>query len=68
MVIDVTKIERLSQSERDQRIDELHRQAMAMWPGIEQIIDELKVLGPHSFDGDNALTNTQEWLNQLSKR
>lgn len=68
MAIDVIKIEKMSQDERDQRINELHRQSMAMWPEIEQIIDELKMLGPHSFDAENALLNTREWLDQLSKR
>lgn len=65
---DKKKIENMSQDDRDQRINELHRQAMAAWPKIEQIIDELKVLGPHSFDAENALLNTREWLDQLSKR
>ena len=57
-----------SQDEIDARIDKLHREAMSMWPRIEEIIDELKALGEHSLDRDNALLNTREWLDQLSKR
>ncbi len=57
-----------SQDEIDARIDKLHREAMSMWPKIEEIIDELKALGEHSLDRDNALLNTREWLDQLSKR
>lgn len=57
-----------TQEERDQRICDLHRKAMAMWPEIEKIIDELKLLGPHSLDRDNALLNTRDWLDQLSRR
>ncbi len=57
-----------AQKERDTRICELHYEAQKMWPKLEQIIDELKSLGPHSLDGDNALLNTREWLEQLSRR
>lgn len=52
----------------DQRINELHRSALKLWPQIEQIIDELKSLGQHSKDGDNALANTRDWLRMLADR
>lgn len=68
MAVNRRKIEKMSQDERDQRINELHSKAMSMWPKIESLIDELKCLGPHSFDGENALLNTREWLDQLSRR
>lgn len=68
MAYNSEKIHRMSQDERDQRINELHRKVSAMWPKIENIIDELKCLGEHSFDRHNALLNTREWLAQLSKR
>lgn len=68
MTVNIRTIEKMSQDERDQRINELHRKAMSLWPKIENLIDELKLIGPHSFDGDNALLNTREWLDQLSKR
>ena len=53
---------------KDERIRELHQEAGKHWPMIEAIIDELKSLGPHSLDGDNALLNVRDWLYQLSKR
>jgi len=68
MAINRRNISKMSQDERDQRINELHRKAMTMWPKIENIIDELKCLGEHSLDRNNALMNTREWLDQLSKR
>jgi len=68
MAVNHRKIEKMTQEDRDQRINELHQKAMNMWPKLENLIDELKCLGPHSFDGDNALLNTREWLEQLSKR
>lgn len=49
MAINSTKIGKMSQDERDQRIRELHSKASAMWPKIENIIDELKCLGEHSL-------------------
>lgn len=67
-MVNSRKIQKMTQDERDQRINEIHRKAMAMWPKIEDIIDELKCLGEHSFDRNNALLNTREWLEQLSKR
>lgn len=68
MSVSIRKIEKMTQAERDRRINELHQKASSMWPKIESIIDELKLLGPHSLDMDNALLNTREWLEQLSKR
>ncbi len=56
------------QNQKDQRIRDLHQQAGKHWPALESIIDELKELGPHSLDGDNALANVREWLGQLAKR
>jgi hypothetical protein len=64
----IYRIEKMSQGERDERIRELHTEAFSMWPKLEELIDELKMLGSHSLDGDNALLNTREWLAQLSKR
>jgi|AZIH01.1.fsa_nt_gi hypothetical protein len=60
--------EQVTQEQTDTRIRELHNQFIKMRPQIESIIDELKSLGPHSVDGENALLNTQDWLEQLSKR
>jgi hypothetical protein len=57
-----------TQDQRDHRINELHGQARKMWPQLEKLIDELKMLGPHSLDGINALTNTRQWLKDLSQR
>lgn len=57
-----------TQESRDLRIRALHREAGALWPRIEKIIDELKGLGPDSADGDNALVNVRQWLRDLSKR
>ena len=57
-----------TQDEKDHRINELHAEAHRMWPKIEKLIDELKGLGPHSLDRWNALLNTREWLDGLSKR
>ena len=68
MAINSSKIGKMSQDERDQRIRELHSKALAMWPKVEDIIDELKCLGEHSLDRNNALLNTREWLDQLSRR
>lgn len=68
MTINTEKIEKMSQGERDQRIRQLHEKVRGMWPKIEDIIDELKCLGEHSLDRNNALLNTREWLDQLSKR
>lgn len=58
----------LTQEQKDLRIRELHSDALKLWPKIEKIIDELKSLGPHSLDSNNALLNTAEWLNQLAGR
>lgn len=58
----------LTQEQKDERIRELHSGALKLWPKIEKIIDELKFLGPHSLDNNNALLNTAEWLNQLAGR
>lgn len=58
----------LSELNDDRRIQLLHEKVRTFWPRIESIIDQLKALGPHSLDGDNALLNTREWLDQLSRR
>jgi hypothetical protein len=57
-----------TQEDRDNRIRALHEQASKHWPKLESIIDELKALGPHSADGDNAIANVRDWLKQLSRR
>jgi hypothetical protein len=57
-----------TQAERDRRINELHAEALTLWRRIEGIIDELKRLGPHSTDKDNALLNVREWLRMLARR
>lgn len=61
-------VENMTQAEKDAKIRELQQQASGLWPTVEGLIDDLKRLGPHSMDGDNALANTREWLKQLSKR
>lgn len=61
-------IENMTQADKDSQIRELQQRASGLWPTMEGIIDDLKALGPHSKDGDNALANTREWLEQLSKR
>ena len=58
----------LTQEQKDARIRELHSDALKLWPKIEKIIDELKLLGLHSLDNNNALLNTADWLNQLAGR
>jgi hypothetical protein len=57
-----------TQVDRDERIRQLHDQAGLHWQPLEKIIDELKALGDHSLDGDNALANTRDWLMQLARR
>lgn len=57
-----------TKEQRDRRIDTLHSEASKMWPKIEKIIDEMKSLGPHSLNGNNALNNTRQWLKDLSQR
>lgn len=57
-----------TQGQRDARINELHAEAQKMWPKLEKLIDELKRAGPHSLDGTNALSNTRQWLKDLSQR
>lgn len=56
------------QNRVDLRIVQLHAIARSECRKIEQLIDELKVLGPHSLDRDNALANIREHLAQLSRR
>lgn len=56
------------QAKRDKRIQDLHAEARKYWPHLEQIIDELKICGPHSMDGNNALSNVRQWLRDLSVR
>jgi hypothetical protein len=68
MAVDIEAIDNMPQEQRDERIRELHDQVRCLWPQIESIIDELKVLGHHTLDGNNALLNVREWLEQLSKR
>ncbi|WP_371436312.1 hypothetical protein [Polaromonas sp.] len=52
----------------DKRIDELHAEATKLWPKLEKLIDEMKKLGPHSLNGNNALDNTRNRLRDLSQR
>jgi hypothetical protein len=68
MTINISKLEKTDQTAKDLRINELHEEALSMWSKVENIIDELKLIGPHSRDGNNALLNTRDWLEQLSKR
>ncbi len=49
-----------------QHVEELHREALAMFPRLERIIDELKGLEPR--EELNALPNIECWLGQLSGR
>lgn len=55
------------QNKVDQRIV-LHEIALSECRKLEKLIDELKALGPHSLDRDNALANTRGHLAQLSRR
>jgi len=57
-----------TQDQKDRRINELHAEAHKMWPKLEKLIDELKRTGPHSSDGNNALSNTRQWLKDLAQR
>jgi hypothetical protein len=50
----------------DQRT--LHSKALRCFGELKDIIDQLKNLGPHELDGDNALLNVREWLESLSRR
>lgn len=45
---------------------ELHQEALAIFPKLEQIIDELKAIEP--VEDLNALPNIEDWLGQLSSR
>lgn len=56
------------QNKVDQRTVQLHAIALSECRKMEKLIDELKALGPHSRDRDNALANTSEHLVQLSHR
>lgn len=56
------------QVKRDKRIQELHTEVSKHWPQLEKLIDELKICGPHSLDGNNALTNVRQCLRELSAR
>ncbi len=49
-----------------QRVAELHQEALAMFPKLERIIDELKNIEP--VEDLNALPNIEDWLGQLSGR
>ena len=57
-----------AQDRKDDRINEIHSELLKMFNDIEICIDELKSLGNHSLNGGNALLNTRDWLQQLSKR
>jgi hypothetical protein len=57
-----------TQQQRDDRIRQIHADAGRYWPKLEEIIDELKALGPHSQDRDNARLNVREKLRDLSQR
>lgn len=57
-----------TQQQRNRRIDTLHSQVGELWPKLEKIIDEMKSLGPHSLNYNNALMNTRQWLKDLSQR
>lgn len=56
------------QKKIDQRIVQLYAIALSECRKMEKLIDELKALGPHSLDRDNAIVNTCEHLVQLSRR
>ncbi|GLQ00622.1 MULTISPECIES: hypothetical protein [Methylophaga] len=58
----------MANNAKDIRITELHEQALDLFAGMERIIDELKGLGEHSLNGNNALLNVREQLSQLSER
>lgn len=46
----------------------LHGRALKHFQDLEVIIDELKAAGPDNLDGDNAILNVRERLNQLAGR
>lgn len=50
----------------DQRA--IHMRALKLLMEVEQHIDRLKELGPHQFDGDNALKNIAERCRALADR
>jgi hypothetical protein len=57
-----------TQQQIDSRLDELHGDAHKLFSKLEKIIDEMKKLGPHSLNRDNAILNTRQWLKDLSQR
>lgn len=52
----------------DLRIEQLHAVALSECSKLAKLIDELKTLGPHTLDRDNALSNVREHLAQLVRR
>jgi hypothetical protein len=46
----------------------LHTKAIKYLGGLQDIIDQLKMLGDHPLDGDNTLLNIRERLEFLSRR
>lgn len=56
------------QNKVDLRIDQVHEIVLSECRKLEKLIDELKALGPHSLNRDNALANTREHLAQLARR
>lgn len=57
---------------REKKKEALHQKFLKMAGQIEDIIDQLKSLGPDPWQepgqSSNALLNTREWLEQLSRR
>lgn len=58
----------MANNAKDVKITELHEHALEVFSKVEKIIDELKELGEHSLNGNNALMNVREQLAQLSER
>jgi len=46
----------------------LHAKALKQFRDLEGIIDDLKAAGPCKLDGNNAILNVRDWLNQLAGR
>ncbi|MDC9725512.1 MAG: hypothetical protein PSN44_06295 [Gammaproteobacteria bacterium] len=58
----------MAKNSNDVKIDDLHIDALEHINKLEKIIDELKNLGNHSLNNNNALLNVQEHLAMLSER
>ena len=58
----------MNQQERNERIVKIELEFQNMVRDLENKIDELKSIGPHSFDGDKAITCMRRTLRELANR